>query len=115
MGMEMSLGVTLPLLTSDDGVQAGWMVDIQGLPQMAQLRKFHNFNPFAPHQSFALHHYSHQPSGLKPISALSDGFPADDCVIDMDTEMHGDSPTMNFSSQSYDTSMSAPSPASSEK
>jgi hypothetical protein len=115
MGMVLGLRTTLPLPTSDDGVQAGWMVDICGPPQTAQFRKFHNFNLFAPHQSFALHHYSHWLLGFESINVLRDGFPAGESGIDIDTEMLDDSPTMNFSSRPYDASMSAPPLGSSEK
>lgn len=108
IGMEMGLGATLPLPTSDDGVQA--MVDIHGPQQTAQPRESHNFNPFAPHQSFALHRCSHQPSGLESINALRDEFPAENGGIDTDTKMDDYS-----SSQQNDMSMSAPLQASSEK
>lgn len=48
------------------------------------------------------------------MNALGERLPTDDSRIDIDIEMHDDSPTMNFSSRPYDTGMSAPLSASSE-
>jgi hypothetical protein len=112
--MGMGLGMPPLLPNSEGGVHIGWMVDRHCFPpQTVQPDEFHNFKPFEPYQSLAPRHFSHQPSDFESMDASGVRSTIDDSR--MQIEMHYDSPIINISSRPYDTSISAPLLASSEK
>lgn len=108
--MGMDIGMPLVHPTSEDRVHIGWMTDRHCFPQRtAQPHEFYNFN----HQTLAPYYLSDQPPDVEPLDALEETSPIGEDHIT--TEMHSDSPIMNFSSRPYDISMSASLPASTEK
>ncbi|KAK0105977.1 hypothetical protein ONS95_004486 [Cadophora gregata] len=115
-GVEMGMGLGMPLVlpTSEDGVHIGWMTDRHCFPpQTAQPHEFYNFNLFDPHQTFAPYYLSDQPPDVEPLGTSGETSPIGDDPVQ--TEIHSDSPSMNISSRPYDTSMSPPLPASTNK
>ncbi|KAH0553238.1 hypothetical protein GP486_006600 [Trichoglossum hirsutum] len=90
----ISDGTPLSLSTTTAaGLQPGALVlDVHGFsPQTIQPHQFHNFNPFASHDTFAPDQLTKQPSGFEPVGAPADG-------IVMDTDMQEDSSIMPFHS-----------------
>ncbi|KAF2144709.1 uncharacterized protein K452DRAFT_145703 [Aplosporella prunicola CBS 121167] len=99
-GFSMGLGTPLSMPTSEglSGQTSGAMHGFQ--PHAIASVQFQNPNPFAlppqlaQHQSFAPHHFTHQPSTFEPMAQPQEEPALDSMPVDI--EMQEQSPVMGF-------------------
>ncbi len=127
-GFSFGLGTPLSLPTSEGGIHAGQAAStghIHGFNPHALSNQHHfqNVNPFAlppqHSQSFAPHHFTHQPSAFEhaALAQAHDDSPMDHMVPEVEMQEH--SPLIGFAPQAYDaniaTAAAAPHPLSNQK
>lgn len=113
-GLGIGLGTPLSLPTSEGALHAG-QASAGGIPgfnpQGLAPEIFQNPNPFAiQHQShgFVPHGFVPPQSSFEPMEQSLVGSPLED--LRMDPDMEEESPTLNFSTQSFAPSMGPPPP-----
>ncbi|KAI9777712.1 MAG: hypothetical protein M1839_008631 [Geoglossum umbratile] len=104
MGISVGAPLSLPTTTAT-GLHA--VTPAAGVhdftPQTIQSQQFHNFNPFAAHNSFVPGQFTEQPTGFESMDASPDESPIRN--ISEDTSMQDDSPVMAFHPGHFDANM----------
>jgi hypothetical protein len=109
-GMGFHLGTPLSMPTSEGNIHSA--IDMHGFhPHLLDVHSFQTTTSFNPQQSYAPSSFIHQDSGFDAIDAENDGSPKQE--MSMETEPQREIPV--FPTRIFDTTMPAPSIASTEK